>query len=88
MKDIKYQHKLPFKVRDYECDILGVVNNSVYQQYLEHSRHEYLLEKGIDFAALAKNNIHLVVVRVELDYKRPLQSGDKFWVGTNMVSLN
>ena len=84
MNDNKYQHKLPFKVRDYECDIQGVVNNSVYQQYLEHSRHEYLLDKGIDFAALAKNKIHLVVVRVELDYKRPLQSGDKFWVGTNM----
>lgn len=84
MEDSTYQHKLSFKVRDYECDIQGVVNNSVYQQYLEHSRHEYLLDKGIDFAALAKNNINLVVVRVELDYKRPLKSGDRFWVGTNV----
>jgi len=72
--------KQEFKVRDYECDIQGVVNNSVYQNYLEHARHEYLLESGIDFAELAKKNINLVVVRAELDYKFPLKSGDRFRV--------
>lgn len=84
MVENNYQHRLSFKVRDYECDIQGVVNNSVYQQYLEHARHEFLLDKGIDFAALAKNNVNLVVVRAELDYKRPLESGDQFWVFTNV----
>ncbi|NOX42530.1 MAG: acyl-CoA thioesterase [Gammaproteobacteria bacterium] len=79
-----YSYKLNFKVRDYECDIQGVVNNSVYQNYLEHTRHEYLLESGIDFADLAKKNINLVVVRAELDYKFPLRSGEKFWVGLNL----
>ncbi len=84
MVDNNYQHRLSFKVRDYECDMQGVVNNAVYQQYLEHARHEFLLDKGIDFAALAKNNINLVVVRAELDYKRPLGSGDQFWVFSNV----
>ncbi len=78
-----YAFRLDFKVRDYECDIQGVVNNGVYQNYLEHARHEYLLASGIDFAELAKNNVNLVVVRAELDYKFPLQSGDEFWVGIN-----
>lgn len=81
---MEYKHKLEFKVRDYECDIQGVVNNSVYQNYLEHARHELMLESGINFAELAKNNINLVVVRAELDYKAPLQSGEGFWVGTNL----
>lgn len=79
-----YQFKLDFKVRDYECDLQGVVNNSVYQNYLEHTRHEFLLASGIDFAELTRQKINLVVVRAELDYKIPLTSGDKFWVGLNL----
>lgn len=79
-----YQFKLDFKVRDYECDLQGVVNNSVYQNYLEHTRHEFLLASGVDFAELTRQQINLVVVRAELDYKTPLTSGDEFWVGLNM----
>jgi acyl-CoA thioester hydrolase len=33
--------KLEFEVRDYEYDLSGVVNNAVYQNYLEHARHMY-----------------------------------------------
>lgn len=71
---------LDFSVRDYECDIQGIVNNSVYQNYLEHTRHEYLKSIGVDFADFTRRGIHLVVVRIELDYKKPLRSGDKFTV--------
>jgi acyl-CoA thioester hydrolase len=76
--------KLDFKVRDYECDLQGVVNNGVYLNYLEHARHEFLLKSGINFAKLAKKNINLVVVRAELDYKYPLQSGEEFWVSVKL----
>ncbi|NLA73961.1 MAG: acyl-CoA thioesterase [Deltaproteobacteria bacterium] len=68
------------KVRDYECDMQGIVNNSVYQNYLEHARHEYLRSIGIDFKIYAEKHINLVVIRIELDYKHPLTSGDKFLV--------
>jgi len=78
-----YQYKIDFKVRDYECDLQGVVNNGVYQNYLEHARHEYLLDAGIDFAQLTRDNINLMVIRAELDYRFPLTSGDKFWIGIN-----
>lgn len=76
---------LDFKVRDYECDMQGIVNNSVYQNYLEHARHEFLLSKGIDFAELARQKINLVVLRAELDYKQPLVSGDEFYVDVEVV---
>lgn len=71
---------LEMAVRDYECDLQGVVNNAVYQNYLEHARHEYLKSIGIDFAGLAAEGINLVVVRVEIDYKLSLTSGDHFAV--------
>ncbi len=83
-----YRFRLDFQVRDYECDMQGIVNNAVYQHYLEHTRHEFLKEIGLDFAAFTREGIHLVVVRAELDYRLPLQSGDRFWVGLNVERLS
>jgi len=76
--------KINMSVRDYECDIQGIVNNAVYQNYLEHARHEYLKHAGVNFTELAKQGINLVVVRIELDYKLPLLSGDDFYVTVEM----
>ncbi len=80
-----YTFSVEMEVRDYECDIQGIVNNGVYQNYLEHSRHLFLKKIGIDFADLAKKGVNLVVVRAELDYKFPLASGDAFVVGLNLM---
>ena len=76
-----YRFKLNFEVRDYECDLSGIVNNAVYQHYLEHARHVYLKQQGVDFAELEKRRIMLVVIRIEMDFLYPLSSGDKFYVG-------
>lgn len=75
-------HELNFQVRDYELDMQGVVNNSVYGNYFEHARHEFLIDRGVDFAALANEGIHLVVVKIEIDYKRSLRSRDTFVLHT------
>lgn len=80
----EYHHRLELKVRDYECDIQGVLNNSVYQNYLEHARHEFLLAAGVSFAELALRQVNLVVVRAELEYKQSLRPGDCCWVGTRL----
>lgn len=80
---MKYPYTLTLKVRDYECDMQGIVNNSVYMNYLEHARHEFLLEHQVNFAQLTEQGIHLVVTQVSLNYKTSLKSGDKFWVGVS-----
>ena len=72
--------RIELKVRDYECDLQGIVNNGVYFNYLEHARHEFLHANNIDFAALAAKKINLVVVRSELDFKTSLVPGDEFYV--------
>ncbi|HSL86664.1 MAG TPA: thioesterase family protein [Bacteroidales bacterium] len=79
-----YIFSLEFKVRDYECDIQGVVNNANYQHYLEHARHEFFISKGISFARLHEEGTDLVVTRVEIDYKYPLRSRDRFVVRLNV----
>jgi acyl-CoA thioester hydrolase len=79
---------LEMAVRDYECDLQGVVNNAVYQNYLEHARHEYLKSINIDFAALTAQGINLVVTRVEIDYKTSLVSGDRFMVAVKLERVS
>ena len=74
----EFDYSLEMEVRDYECDLQGIVNNSVYQNYLEHTRHKYIKSIGLDFATLSEKGINLVVKRVEIDYQRPLISGNKF----------
>jgi acyl-CoA thioester hydrolase len=74
-----------FAVRDYECDIQGVVNNANYQHYLEHARHEFLLSKNISFSQLHNEGLDLIVTKVEIDYKYPLRSRDKFVIRTNII---
>ncbi|MDG5816029.1 thioesterase family protein [Chitinispirillales bacterium ANBcel5] len=83
-----YAFTMQLSVRDYECDLQGIVNNSVYQNYLEHVRHEYIKSIGINFKDYAMKGINFVVLRVELDYKFPLSSGDTFWVGINMYKAS
>lgn len=80
MTEHEYLFSTEFIVRDYECDIQGVVNNANYQHYLEHARHEFLLSRDISFTSLHDEGTDLIVTRVEIDYKYPLRSRDKFVV--------
>ena len=80
-----YSYKLEMKVRDYECDIQGVVNNANYQHYLEHARHEFLEHIGGSFSQLHEQGVDPMVSRVTLEYKRPLRGGDRFVVCINML---
>ena len=67
-------------MRDYELDIQGIVNNANYQHYFEHARHAYLKSLGLDFAAMHVSGLDPVVYRIEIDYKSPLRSGERFEV--------
>ncbi|MDH6356346.1 acyl-CoA thioesterase [Parabacteroides sp. PF5-9] len=74
----EYHFTLPMKVRDYECDLQGVVNNSNYQRYMEHTRHEFLESLGENFGVMHENGIDAFVARVDIQFKTSLRSGDHF----------
>lgn len=76
--------KLEFEVRDYECDVQGIVNNAVYIQYLEHARHKFLLERQVDFVDLSKQGKNLVVHEANYIYHKSLKPDDKFYVVTEV----
>ncbi len=74
----KYIYQLTMKVRDYECDLQGIVNNANYQHYIEHTRHEFLESAGLSFAKLHDEGVDPVVARISMAFKTPLRSGDEF----------
>lgn len=80
-----YRFKLEMKVRDYECDIQGVVNNANYQHYLEHARHEFLETVGGSFCRMHEQGFDPMVSRITMEYKKPLRGGDRFVVCINVV---
>lgn len=63
-------------VRDSECDMQGIVNNAIYQNYCEHARHAVLKESGATFDEMVKDELYMVVRKAEIDYLQPLRSGD------------
>lgn len=78
------QFTLRFKVRDYECDLQGIVNNANYQHYTEHTRHEFLRAHGVDFAEMHRQGLDAVVARMTMHFKMPLRSGDEFLCTLNL----
>ena len=80
-----YRFELEMKVRDYECDLQGVVNNANYQHYMEHTRHEFLESLGANFGRLHDQGVDVFVSRVDIKYRQSLRSGDRFRSCMNLV---
>ena len=65
-------------VRDYECDIEGIVNNANYLHYCEHTRHLFLKQCGLSFAEMHEKGVDAVVARMTMQFKTPLRPDDEF----------
>lgn len=79
-----YIFEMPLKVRDYEVDSQGIVNNANYLHYLEHTRHEFCEERGFTFRDMQRQGIDPVVTKIEIEYRTPLRLGEmmisRLWI--------
>ncbi len=84
MNNQPYIYELPLKVRDYEVDSQGIVNNANYLHYLEHTRHEFCESRGFTFRDMQQQGIDPVVNKIEIEYHTPLRLADtmtsKLWI--------
>ena len=74
--------KCALKVRSYECDSYGHVNNANYLNYLEYGRHELLKEAGFNYKAMQKAGYGLYVAKITIDYKKPAATDDELLIKT------
>ena len=75
---MKYIFETRMEVRDYECDIEGIVNNANYLHYIEHTRHLFLRSLGVSFADMHAKGADAVVARMSMQFKVPLRCDDEF----------
>lgn len=73
-----YHFETIMQVRDYECDLQGIVNNANYLHYAEHTRHLFLKQQGVSFAEMHSKGEDAVAARMTLQFKSPLRSDDTF----------
>lgn len=76
------------KVRDYELDSLGIVNNATFINYLEQCRVDYARSLGIDFIAYHHAGYDLVVAAIDIQYLRSLQDKNEFYVTAELIKFN
>ncbi len=74
----EYIFKTEMEVRDYECDIQGIVNNANYLHYLEGTRHKFIQSLGLSFKKLHDDGMDVVVSEIEIKYRTALTGDDKF----------
>lgn len=75
-KTSDYTFSLPIKVRDYEVDAEGIVNNANYLHYMELTRHEFCEMAGLPFREMHTRGLDPVVTKVEITYRNSLGLGD------------
>lgn len=80
MAEPSYAFEISAEVRDYECDMHGIVNNAVYQNYLEHARRSFFKSRGYGFAEITAQGWRLVMAEISIKYLKPLVSGDRYTV--------
>lgn len=85
MNDQEYIFSLPIKVRDYEVDAEGIVNNAVYLHYLEHTRHEFCESAGLSFREMHQEGLDPVVTHIDIRYLRSVGLGQNIVSCLNLV---
>jgi YbgC/YbaW family acyl-CoA thioester hydrolase len=77
----------PVQVMFFDTDCAAVVHNIAYLRFIETNRTLLAEQLGMGLAAMAKLQTFPVVVRTEIDYRRPAALGDQLVVHGRLDQL-
>ena len=77
-------HETSVKVRYAETDQMGVVHHSIYPQYLEIARLNWLDTLGISYKSMEEEGIMLPVFELNLKYHKPVTFDEKIRIETRL----
>ncbi len=80
-------HATDITVRFYELDPYNHVNHSVYVQYCEVARVEWLSEVGFSLEKLQADGIHIVVTELRTRYLGSAGPGDRLTVRSELLEM-
>lgn len=78
---------VPVRVRYVECDPMGLVHHSVYPIWFELARTELLREGWIAYSELEKAGTLIVVVKLEVSYKKPARYDDLIDISATVTKI-
>ncbi len=79
------EHNYSLKVRGYECDINGHVNNAEYLRYLEAARMEFLHDIDFPYSRMHELGYAIFVSKIVIEYKAPALPDQTLHITTKPV---
>jgi acyl-CoA thioester hydrolase len=77
--------KTEVKVRFGEVDSMGIVWHGNYVKYIEEGRESFGHKYGISYLDIYANDVMAPVVKMNIDFKKQVQYGDKLIIETEYV---
>lgn len=77
------------KVQYYETDKMGIVHHSNYIRWFEEARTEYMLENGINYDEVEKNDgVMMPVLAVDCKYRQGAKYNEIINIETSISQFN
>jgi len=76
------------QVMFFDTDCAGVVHNIAYLRFIEVARTLLAEQLGMGLVGMADRGVYPVVVRTEIDYKRPAKLADRLVVEGRLDSVD